>query len=303
MDPLSDVLSLIKPVTYVTAGLSAGGAWSLYIPKHEGIKSYSVVTGECWLSLDGCEEPIRLREGNCLLLPDGRPFVLASNLSMTPTDVSELLSKVGRYNGILQVNPGSDFFLIGSHFSVEGDAGFLLDVLPPVVMLDNQLQKESMSWAVERMLCEMRDPQPGGTLIAQQTAYMLLVEALRLHLATDDVQRGPGWLFALADKRMRIAISCIHEEPERAWTLHELARFAGMSRTAFAQTFKNKVGTSPMEYLTRWRMTLAAKRIRETDETIATIAPAVGYQSNSAFSVAFKRQWGRSPKAYKGTAH
>jgi AraC-like DNA-binding protein len=303
MDPLSDVLSLVKPVAYVTTGLTAGGAWSLHVPAHEaakfhmGIKSYTVVAGECWLSIDGVQEPIRLRAGNCLLLPHGRSFIIASDLALPPIDARKLLSTVERYNGILSVTPGDDFFLLGSHFALEGDARFLLDLLPPVVMLQNEPQKESMRWAVERILLEMRDPQPGGTLVAQQIAYTLLVEALRLHLA-DGLQRGTGWLFALANKRMRAALSCIHEDPARAWTLQELAHSAGMSRTAFAQTFKKTVGESPIQYLTQWRMTLAASRLQDKGETISSIAPSLGYRSESAFSAAFKRQWGHSPREY-----
>ena len=297
MDPLSDVLSLLKPRTYVTGGLSAGGEWSIHLSAYAGIKCYTVIAGECWLSVEGVEQPVRLRAGNCLLLPHGRPFVLASDLTLPPVDVRTLLAVVARYNGVLKVSPGDDFFLLGSHFALEGDARFLLEVLPPIVLLEDEAHREPIRWAVERMLREMRDFQPGGTLVAQQVAYTLLVEALRLHLA-DGVKRGAGWLFALADKRMRMALSCIHQTPAHAWTLQELARSAGMSRTAFAQTFKRTVGESPMVYLTRWRMTLAANRIQDRREPISSVAPALGYQSESAFSAAFKRQWGSSPRQY-----
>lgn len=297
MDPLSDVVSLLRPRTYVTGGITAGGQWSVRFPAHEGMKCYCVVAGACWLSMEGVQEPARLQAGSCALLPHGRPFVLASDLTLPSRDAWELLTTVGRYNGILSASPGEDFFVLGSHFALQGDAHFLLDVLPPIVMLENPSQRESLRWAVERMLREMRDPQPGGTLIAQQVAYTLLVEALRLHLG-DDRQPGTGWLSALGDSRMGAALACIHGDPARAWTLQDLARAAGMSRTAFAQAFKRTVGTSPMGYLTQWRMTLAAKRMQDTGETISSIAPAVGYKSESAFSAAFKRRWGRSPREH-----
>jgi AraC-like DNA-binding protein len=297
MDPLSDILSLLKTRAYVAGGITAGGQWSVRFPGHKVIKCYSVITGECWLSVENVKEPVRLRAGSCLLLPRGWPFVLASDLTLSPMDGLELRSTQERYNGILSVSPGEDVFILGSHFQLEGDARFLLDILPPIVMLQNELQKESLRWAVERMLREMRDPQPGSTLIAQQVAYTLLIEALRLHLV-DDLQCGTGWLFALADNRMAAALSSLHQEPARAWTLQELARSAGMSRTAFAQTFKKTVGKPPMEYLTHWRMTLAAKRRLQPGETISSIAPTLGYKSESAFSTAFKRQWGASPREY-----
>lgn len=297
MDPLSDVLSLLKPRTYVTGGLSAGGPWSIHLPTYEGIKCYAVVSGECWLSVEGVERPVRLRQNNCLLLPHGRPFVLASDLALHPVDARTLVSTVERYNGVLSITPGAEVLLLGSHFALDGDARFLLEVLPPIVMLNDDAHSESIRWAVERMLREMRDHQPGGTLVAQQVAYTLLVEALRLHVA-DNGQRGTGWLAALADARIQTALSCMHENPAGDWTVQELARSAGMSRTAFAQTFKRMVGESPMAYLTRWRMTVAENRLREKREPISFLAPSLGYQSDSAFSAAFKKQWGRSPTQY-----
>ena len=301
MDPLSDVLSLLKPRNYVTGALTAGEPWSLRFEAHEGLKCYSVVRGECWLSMDGVEEPIPLRAGACVLLPHGRPFTIGSDLTTPSRNAWEFLSSVERYNGVVSASPGDNFFLLGSYFALEGDGRFLLDVLPPIVKVDNDVQRESMRWAVERLQREMRDPQPGGTLVAQQIAYTLLVEALRLHL-TDEAHRGQGWLPALADKRMRAALSSMHQEPARAWTVQDLAHTVGMSRTAFAQTFKRFVGSAPMEYLTKWRMTLAANRVQDPAESIASLAPVLGYQSESAFSAAFKRHWGSSPRDYVRTS-
>ena len=150
---------------------------------------------------------------------------------------------------------------------------------------------------MDRLLREMRDPQPGSTLIAQQIACTMLVEALRLHL-TEDIERDPGWLAALADVRLRAALSSLHQEPARAWTVGSLAHAAGMSRTAFAQLFKEKVGKTPMEYLTHWRMTVAAKRLKDPKESVSSVASALGYHSESAFSAAFKRKRGNSPREH-----
>ncbi|WP_454857776.1 AraC family transcriptional regulator [Rhizobium binxianense] len=295
MDPLSDVLSLLRPRSYVTGGLTAGGRWSLRFPAPSGIKCYFMVKGECWLSVES-REPIRIRAGNCVLLPHRQSFLLTSDPSLPPIDADVSYLSRRDYKGILSVSPGDDMFLLGSHFSLEGDARFLLDVLPPVVVLEPTQQPETLRWAVERILTEMRDPQPGGTLIAQQAAYFLLVEALRLHLAHDT--SGSGWLFALTDRRLGAALSSIHEDPARNWSLKELAQSAGMSRTAFAQAFKAKVGETPIAYLARWRMTLAANRLQAHGEPISSIAPELGYQSESAFSAAFRRHWGTSPRAF-----
>ncbi len=174
MDPLSDVLSLLKPRTYVTGGLSAGGQWSLQIPAHPGIKCYAVVKGECWLSMEDIDEPFHLRSGNCVLLPHGRSFVLASDLTMSPMDARQLISKVERYQGVVSVNPGDDFLVLGSHFALEGDAHFLLDVLPPVVMLENEPHNRSptLCWSKHSGCISQLNSktEPGGFLLLPMSA-------------------------------------------------------------------------------------------------------------------------------------
>ena len=149
---------------------------------------------------------------------------------------------------------------------------------------------------------ELRNPQPGGSLIAQQLAYMMLVQALRLHLA-DGAKSGVGWLFALADKQMGAAIACMHDTPGDPWTLQTLAERVGMSRSVFAQKFKETVGATPMEYLARWRMMLAGERLKQPGESIATIAASLGYESESAFGKAFRRVMGCSPRQHSRGSH
>jgi AraC-like DNA-binding protein len=150
---------------------------------------------------------------------------------------------------------------------------------------------------MERMRQELREPQPGGFLVAQHLADMMLVQALRLHLA-EGLKGGVGWLFALADKQMSAAINAMHADPAHRWTLQELAERAGMSRSTFALKFKETVGASPMEYLTRWRMLLAGDRLANSSDPISVIARSLGYDSESAFSTAFKRAMGCSPRRY-----
>jgi AraC-like DNA-binding protein len=136
-------------------------------------------------------------------------------------------------------------------------------------------------------------------MVAEHLAHMLLVQALRLHM--EENERGVGWLFALADKQMAAAIAAMHERPEHRWTLEELAQRVGMSRSSFAARFKGTVGMSAMEYLTRWRMLLAADRLGKTSgsrESVAEIALALGYESESSFGTAFKREMGVSPRRY-----
>ena len=295
MDPLSDVLSLLKPRAYVTGTLSAGDPWSLQLPAYQGIKCYMVVKGTCWLAIKG-ETPTRLHEGDCLLLPHGKSFVIASDLDLEPLDARKIVSRIARYQGVLPVTPGDEFLLLGTHFDLEGGAGFLLDALPPLVLLTGDQQCASMRWGVQRLLSEMRQPQVGGTLVAQQVAYTLLIDALRLH--QEQGNHGSGWCAALAEPQIRTGLACIHERPAHPWTLEDLARTAGMSRTAFAQNFKRVVGETPIAYLTRWRMTLATHKLREKGQTLGAVALHIGYESQSAFCAAFRRFSGTSPKKF-----
>jgi AraC-like DNA-binding protein len=297
MDPLSDVLSLLKPRTYMAGGFDVGGEWSVRFGPHDGIKCYAVVSGQCWLSVDGVPDAVRLQTGDCFLLPHGRPFRLASDLTLTPVDALTILATATRKGGIASIN-GGGCCIVGAHFAFTGNhAGILLGVLPPIVHLQKESDKVAMRWSLERMRQELLAQQPGGFLIAQQLAHLILVQALRLHLA-EGLTGGVGWLFALADKQMSAAIHSIHDDPAHRWTLQELAQRAGMSRSTFALKFKETVGKSPMEYLTRWRMLLAGDRLANSSDPISVIALSLGYESESAFSTAFKRVMGCSPRQY-----
>jgi len=297
MDPLSDVLSLLKLRNYMCGGFDVAGDWSIQFPQHEGIKCYAMVSGECWLSVDGVVEAAHLKAGDCFVLPGGRPFRLASDLSLTPIDVSTIF-RTPQNGSIRSYNGGGGCFSVGGHFALAGKhAGILLKALPPIVHIREESDKAALRWSVERMMLELRNPQPGGFLVVQHLAHMILVQALRLHLA-DGVKGGAGWLFALADKQMSAAINAMHGEPARSWTLQELAQHVGMSRSSFALKFKETVGEPPMEYLTRWRMLLAGDRLENSGDPVSVIALSLGYESESAFSTAFKRVMGCSPRQY-----
>jgi AraC-like DNA-binding protein len=302
MDPLSDVLSLLKPRSYVSGGFDAGGDWTIQFPRHEGIKCYAVVSGECWLSVDGVADALRLRTGDCFLLPSGRTFRLASDLKLPPLDALSVFP-TRRNGGIASFNGGGDCLVIGGHFVFSGDhADILLGALPPIAHIRKESDKAALRWALDRMREELSEQRPGGFLIAQHLAHMMLVQALRLHLA-EGSSGGVGWLFALADKQMGAAIGAMHDDPARRWTLQALAERAGMSRSTFALKFKATVGASPMEYLTRWRMLLAGDRLANSSDSVSAIAFSLGYESESAFSTAFKRTMDCSPRQYSRRRH
>jgi AraC-like DNA-binding protein len=303
MDPLSEVLALMKPQLYAAGGFAVLEDIAIHFPKHAGVKCYAMLAGQCWLVVDTVPEPVLLHTGDCFLLPRGLPFRLATDLALEPILYTEAFARLGT----ISETPGANLdapYIAGGHFALTGGpAEMILQSLPPIVHIRRESDKAAMRWSLERMREELRSAQPGSSLIAQQLAYMMLVQALRLHLA-DAASAAPGWLFALSDKHMSLAITTIHNDPGHPWTLQSLAERVGMSRSVFALRFREIVGATPMEYLTRWRMLLGADRLKNTTETLSDIAASLGYESESAFGKAFHRVMGCAPRQYaRSTAH
>jgi AraC-like DNA-binding protein len=299
IDPLSEVLALLKPQSYSSGGFAVRGEMAIQFPKHQGIKCYAMLAGQCWLVVDDVPEPILLNAGDCFLLPRGLPFRLATDLSLEPVHYTIACARLGMSSEAPGVTEGARY-MAGGHFLLTGGhAEMLLQSLPSVVHIRRESDKAALRWSLERMREELRDPQPGSSLITQQLAYTMLVQALRLHL-TDAASPGRGWLFALSNKHMSIAIANMHNDPGHPWTLQSLAERVGLSRSVFALRFRETVGATPMEYLTRWRMLLAADRLKSTSDGLSAIARAFGYESESAFGKAFRRVMGCSPRQYTG---
>ena len=298
MDPLSDVLSLLKPRNYLSAGLDAGGDWLVQFPDQAGnIKCGAVVSGQCWVSVEGVAEAVLLESGDSFLLPNSGPFRMGSGLDLEAVPARDIFV-AARRGGMTTINGGGSCVVMSSRFGVEGShAGILLDMLPPIVHIKAAAGQAALQWPVERMMQELRDGAPGSVLIIEHLAHMIMVQALRLHLA-EGPKAGSGWLFALADKQIGATIGAMHREPARRWTVQSLAECAGMSRSSFALRFKSLVGSAPLDYLTRWRMLLAGDRLVHSSDPISAIALSLGYESESAFSTAFKRITGCAPRTY-----
>jgi AraC-like DNA-binding protein len=286
MDPLSEVLALMKPQLHVAGGFAVPNEMAIHFPKHQGVKCYAMLAGQCWLVVEGVPEPVLLQAGDCFLLPRGLPFRLATDLALEPMAYTDAFARLGLRSEAQGVTAGARF-IAGGHFALTGGhAEMILQSLPPIVHIRRESDRAAMRWSLERMREELSDPQPGGSLIAQQLAYMMLIQALRLHLA-DAASAGRGWLSALADKQMSIAIASMHRDPGTPWTLQSLAERVGMSRSVFALRFRETVGATPMEYLARWRMLLAADRLKNSSDGLSAIAQSLCYESESAFGKAF----------------
>ena len=297
MDPLSEVLALVRPRVYASGGFAVRGGMAIRFPKHQGVKCYAMLGGRGWLVVDGVPEPVLLQVGDCFLLPRGLPFQLSTDLSLEPMDYTAARARlVASGDAAGELDGGC--YIAGGHFALEGGpAEMILKALPPIVHIRRESHRVAMRSSIERMREELSDPQPGASLLTQHLAYTMLIQALRLHLA-DAAGSGPGWLAALSDKQMSAAIASMHEDPGYAWTLKTLAERVGMSRSVFALRFRERVGTTPMEYLASWRMLLAAERLKSSTDGLAAIAQSLGYESESAFGKAFRRVMGCSPRRY-----
>lgn len=251
---------------------------------------------------EGQDRPIRLEKGDCFLLNSRRRFVLSSSPDLPPEDPADIMGVIAR-EGVAIHNGGGEVFLISMRFTFSGShAAVLLEALPPLVTVPgSSSQAEVLRWSLDQLAAELRHPQPGAALVSTHLAHLMLVQILRLHLATAWPRSPTGWFLALSDRQIGAAVGAIHAEPARHWKLEDLARVAGVSRTIFAQRFKHLVGTTAMNYLTRWRMLIAADRLRAGKESIASIAFSLSYESESAFSTAFKRIMRCAPTHYRRT--
>lgn len=298
MDPLSDVLSLLRIRNYHSATLSLGGDWAFTFPEREGIKFTAVVKGSCWLQVEGEQHPQQLHQGDCFLMTRGMPFSLFSDMSQAALNSDGHFQTLAPDELALHYG-GNDIQLVGGRFDFSGvPTQLLLSSLPSLVHVQaNEPQASVLRWALERFTAELQHKRPGRSLMNEHLAHLMLVEVLRTHLATLN-SSGIGWFYGLADRNLSVALSAIHADPAHRWSVQELAQRATMSRSAFALRFKQVVGSAPMEYLTHWRMLLASDRLKNSDDSVSTIAFSLGYESESAFSTAFKRVMSQSPRHY-----
>lgn len=297
MDPLSDVFSLLDIQTARCTRLEAGGAWALRFPAKPALKFVAVLRGQCWITLPHAE-PSRLVGGDTFLLANVPPYVLANDRQKTPEDGIALFDWE---HSDTALHGGSDTVLLAGSFAYEpSDAGLLLQALPPFMHIAaDSPAAPILRGTLEILDREIRSDRMGASLVTRRLADVLLVQALRAHVAMAGPE-GTGWIGALADPKIGAALRLLHGDAARHWTVAELARAVGMSRSSFALRFKTLVGMPPLDYLLRWRMRLARSFLRRND-TVASVASRLGYASESAFGNAFKRVHGRAPKRYWAT--
>jgi AraC-like DNA-binding protein len=303
VDPLGEALHFLhmSGVIYTRSELTA--PWACALPALPDCLMFHVVTsGSCWLEVEGID-PRLLQPGDFALVPHGEghrilsaPGVPAAKLFDLPREqVSE------RYEILRYGNGGAATSLICGAVRFDHPAAHhLVRLLPKLIYVDawRSPQMEWIQSTLRLMATEARELRPGGETIITRLADILVIQAIRSWLA-EDPSAQTGWLGALHNKQIGRAILLIQRNPARAWTVASLADEVAMSRSAFAARFKELVGESPMQYVTRWRMNLALTWLKEEDAPLSELAGRLGYQSEAAFSHAFKRFIGVSPGAVR----
>ena len=291
VDPLSQIILLLKPRTVFAKGISGAGRWAVRYSEFGRPSFCTVIDGSCRLAVDG-QEPITLVAGDFVLLPATPSFTISGFDPVQPTFVDPEMA-AGAIEEVRHGDAGGepDVRMLGGYFDFDSpDAGLLVSLLPPVVHMRGA---DRLSVLVSLVREEANEQQPGRDLILARLVEVLLIEALR----SAQSEAPPGMLRGLAEPRVAIALRQIHSDPARSWTMSDLASEAALSRSAFFDRFTRVVGVTPTEYLLAWRMALAKDLLRER-VGISEVAERVGYGSASAFSTAFARHVGKSPGRY-----
>jgi len=256
--------------------------------------------GGCWLSAEGIPEPIPLAGGDCILLARGTSFVLRDSLRTRPKrHFREIAardgSNVAHYGG----GGAPTTIVCGSLSFDRASLKPITQLLPSFILIKaDQARTLALHSTMQALASEMAEQAPGYEAVATRLAEVLFVQALRAHIASGVEWRNKGWLRAIFDPQMGTALSAIHHSVTMPWTVESLAEAAGMSRSAFAARFKALLGQTPLEYITEWRMQKAMPLLQQRDKKLIDVARSVGYESDAAFSKAFKRVVGASPGEY-----
>ena len=310
MDPISDVLRAVRLTGAYFYLVEAAAPWAIatvaarelvprILPEAEHLISYHMlVSGECWGGIEG-EPQTHLRAGDVLLFPHGDAHLMSSAEGLG-IGAARATAASRRYPDTVGLGPSAarDTVLV---------CGFLgCDVRPynPVLAsLPRRLHLAGvasgwLSQFPEQVVTESRTGRVGSETMLTRMAELMFIEVVRRHVEGMPGE-ATGWLAGLRDDVVGRAIAQLHERPAHPWTLDELARTIASSRSVLAERFTRLIGVAPMAYLTRWRLQLAAERLARGTAKVAAIGALVGYESEAAFSRAFKRETGQTPAAWR----
>ncbi|MCB9735194.1 MAG: AraC family transcriptional regulator [Deltaproteobacteria bacterium] len=293
-EPLSDIIALLRPRTVFSKGISGAGRWGVRYSEFGEPSFCAVLEGACRLAVDGAPA-IALEAGDFVLLPATPGFTMSSEIAPAAPTRLDPRAPVATGGELRHGRPDGppDVRLLGGYFVFDSpDAALWVSLLPALVHVRGVARLATLVRLVgEESLAE----RPGRELVLGRLVEVMLIEALRSTTAADT---PPGLLRGLGDPQLGAALRRMHDAPERAWTVVELARAAGLSRSVFFERFSRTVGLAPMAYLLSWRMALAKALLRRRELDVAEVAERVGYGSASTFSTAFRRHVGEPPSRY-----
>ncbi len=317
-DPVSDVLETVRlrgavfflwePTWPYGIGVADGRRLSRhFLPGSDCVVSYHIVTqGPCWAAAHG-EEPIRLETGDTLLLPRGTAYKIADTPQLpTAEDEAASLAFFEAMAGstappvVMGGGPGPEknSLICGFLGCDIGPFNPLLSSLPGILRVPAPAGDDPLSGLVDFALSESRESRGGERCLLLRLSEVMFVEVVRRYLRSVGGDKT-GWLVGLRDPLVGRALACLHADLARLWTVQDLAQKLGASRSTLADRFSRVVGMPPMQYLAQWRIQVAAHRLRESPDKIFTVASSVGYNSEEAFSRAFKRVTGLTPASWR----
>jgi AraC-like DNA-binding protein len=305
-DVLTDVLKTLKLRGRVFCCSALSAPWAMSLPTSDYAHFHFIERGSAWLQLAEEKQPRSLASGDLIIVPHGRGHVLSDHPKTRPKPLSQLLKgsqggNAGECHLMEFGGGGAPTQMICGSFQFDNDESSpLRSILPALVHLTHE-QSRLGDWldpTLKMLAHEARQPRPGSETLISRLLDIIFVQALRVWIAAEPQPSG-GWLGALRDPQIGAALGLMHHEPSRNWSVDTLAQAVSMSRSPFAAKFSALVGEPPLTYLTRWRMHLASSLLASERLNIGEVAERIGYQSDAAFSKAFKRHYGYSPQTAK----
>lgn len=307
LDLLSDILTRLSFRGTLYFRTSFSEPWGVQIPAFSNVARFHYVhRGQCVVRIDGDSGECRLSQGDLVLIPHGRAHSLTCRHS-GPDDalpLDDVITRSGWRGFGTLVYGGPDYDhetqLISGHFSLApGSRHILFDSLPPHIFVPDY-GVEAGGWleATLRVIgAEAGGARLGGDLVALKMSEAIFAQALRSFIeANKDTEHA---LSGFADPHLTRALTALHHDPAARWTVEALAREAGLSRTVFAQVFVRKLGVTPMQYVTAWRMQIARDALVGRNISVSAVAELSGYASESAFARVFRKEVGMTPAAFR----
>jgi AraC-like DNA-binding protein len=312
MDVLSDALRAVRLEGALFLNGEFRAPWCVNVPKGADIAQvlkpgarrlaicHLVLEGGCWIRMDG-EAPVALAAGEVATLPHGDSHLLGSGLHHAAIDLAHVVdTRIPELTRVRYGGDGERTVVVCGWFAYEGDLPNPLTSHLPRMFSTALRTRPAGSWIEQsvKFVLDEAGRNPGSELVASKVAEVLFTEALRGYLESMPATH-PGWLSGLRDPQVARCLALMHGHPARAWTVEALAHEAHTSRSVLAERFAEVVGLPPMQYLTRWRMVLAARLLRDRQGKLAQVARDVGYESETAFNRAFKRAYGAPPGLWR----